>query len=146
VNYISIGDERSTSLVRAVSFGTVEPGGSVNRTVTLASGGPGKRVLDFSIQSRVTGTPSVVGEENETLITVSVDTLEPFRQDTSITYSQPRESLPVFPEVTSLDNWDNYTAEAMVALTLDCVADCELEIMSIKFINIVSLRKPLICI
>jgi trafficking protein particle complex subunit 11 len=144
VNYISIDDERSTSLVRAVSFGTVEPGCSVTRTVTLASGGPGKRVLDFSIQSRVTDVPSAAGEENETLITVSVDTLEPFRQDTYITYSQPRENLPVFPEVTSFDNWDNYTAEAMVSLTLDCVADCKLEI--IKFINIVSLSRPLICI
>jgi hypothetical protein len=108
------------------------------------SSGPGKRVLDFSFQPRGIGVPSAVAEENETLITVSVDTIKPFRQDTYITYSQPRESFPVFLEVTGFENWDGYRAEATVALTIDCVADCELEIMSIKFIDIVGLSRPLI--
>jgi len=138
VNYISVDDERSTSLVRGVTFETVEPGCSANQTVNLTSGGPGKRILDFSIQSKVNGVASVAGAENETLLTVSIDTVEPFRQESYITYSQPHKSLPVFPEVTVLNDWEYYTAEAMVTFTLESVADCELEITSIKLIDIVS--------
>lgn len=146
VNFISIGEERSTSFVKGISFEVIEPGSSADRTIILTSGGTGKRILDLSIQSRVSGlaTGGTAAEEIETLRTVSVNTLEPFQHDSYVTYSQSHQSLPDFLNVATFDSWDGYNAEAMVVTTLECVADCELEIASVTFIDTGSAQSKLL--
>jgi len=53
-NWIIVDGERSTSLIKGVELGVVEPGGRVVKRVWLVCGGVrGERVVDVEVLTRV---------------------------------------------------------------------------------------------
>lgn len=96
--------ETSTSLIKGVQFGTLKPGETAVRTLFLhSSGTAGERILDFSIQSRSPPSSSdasagVQPNTNETLHTLLVPTISPFRFSTEVGYS--RDPAPVSPTLS----------------------------------------------
>lgn len=136
VNYISIGEERSTSLLRAIPFGILQHNETAEKTIFLIStGGTGKHVLDFSIQSRISGEDAESTTTSETLRTLMVDTQEPFTCDFHVTYGQPRSGLPAYPNVMDLGEEDAWSSQAYVTTVIECIADCNLEVLDITLLD-----------
>lgn len=88
--------QRSTSLIKGVSFGRLLPGESCRRILLLlSSGNEGERVLDFSIQSRAIPSLSSGPQDlNETLHTLTIQTVPAFRLGAESTYARDPSTFP----------------------------------------------------
>jgi len=119
----------------------VEPGAQAEKIILLnPTSAPGKHILDFSIQSRTNGDLAVDPgsvTENETLRTIIVESQEPFSFESHVTYSQPQDGLPTFPNVMNLNDPDPLSLQANVTTTIECNAGCELEITNIRLLDLV---------
>ncbi|KAG8829043.1 hypothetical protein FRC17_007182 [Serendipita sp. 399] len=148
VHYISTEEERTTSLLRGVTFGNpVEPFGTTTRTIFLNAGGIGSRILDFSFQSKVNHSTSQANSEeiNERLQTVVVDAVEPIRYSSQVTYSPSRLGLPsAFSSFSHLGGDIPVTSEANIVLMIECTAECELEVVEMKWTFMNSPRATLL--
>lgn len=99
VNEMTMGQERSTSLIKGVSFGRVHAGQSSRRKLLLLSSGTeGERVLDFSIQSRAIPSLSASAggpqDINETLHTFVIQTVPALQLATETTYTRDPSTFP----------------------------------------------------
>ncbi|OCH86086.1 hypothetical protein OBBRIDRAFT_890731 [Obba rivulosa] len=152
VNYISVDDQRSSSLIKGVSLGVIPPGASLLKTIYLCSSGvAGDRTIDISVQSRSTATPepsspaspslsadiSLV-DKGETLQTLVVSAVEAFKLEHDVTY---RRSLRPQPGPSDLrtfdaDYWDDRDGgEAIVASTFVCSGPSSVAVEAIKLIR-----------
>jgi hypothetical protein len=91
--------QRSTSLIKGVSFGRLHPGESCRRRLLLlSSGDEGERVLDFSIQSRAIPSPFTLSggpqDINETLHTLVIETVLALRLGAEPTYARDPSTFP----------------------------------------------------
>jgi hypothetical protein len=124
-----------------VSFGTVEPGAHAEKIILLnPTGSPGRHILDFSIQSRTNSDLAINPDpttENEILRTIRVDSQEPFGFESHVTYGQPQDGLPPFPNVMNLNDPDPLSSQANVTTIIECLAGCELEIANIRLLDLV---------
>lgn len=88
MNRIIFEDQDSTALIKGVSFGTIQPGGtSLKRLYLLSSGSSGGRVLDISIRSlaKVDGE-EIATDPSETLATLVIPVQFPFTSKSEIVY------------------------------------------------------------
>lgn len=98
----------STSLLKGVSFGTLQPGATARRTLfLLSSGSGGERVLDFSIQSQSlssTTLPDGVQNINETLHTLVVKAVAPLKQSAQQAYFRTSGPSPGLVDLRRFDS------------------------------------------
>ncbi|KAG8758578.1 hypothetical protein FRC14_007889 [Serendipita sp. 396] len=148
VHYISTNEERTTSLLRGITFNdSLEPLGATQRTIFLNAGGTGSRILDFSFQSR-TRSPASQGysdEAKEHLETLVIDVVEPIRYSSQVTYSPSRLGLPSsFSYFSQLGEQAQTILEANVTLMIECTAECKLEVAEMKWTSMGSSRTTLL--
>ncbi|CAE6461506.1 unnamed protein product [Rhizoctonia solani] len=119
-NDITIGDETSSSLIKQVSLGLIQPGDHSSKTLILFTRGqPGERVLDFSVRSGVVSSraPSPSASPQRTVIPLS-PTNDKLLSPSSPTY----EDKAFLPSSTHLPaESDKETAETLHMLTVPAV-------------------------
>ncbi|KAL6305207.1 Gryzun, putative trafficking through golgi-domain-containing protein [Sparassis latifolia] len=139
LNFISLGDERSTSLIKGVSFGVLAPGVSAVKTLYLRCRGvAADRIIDISVQSRTPSmaTPSepaspdvasttVPADRGEVLHTLIVPALDPIKVEHRIVYRRSLQAQPGLADLQTYeeDFWDDRDGgEAVVTTVMTCLA------------------------
>ncbi|EJD46843.1 hypothetical protein AURDEDRAFT_86850 [Auricularia subglabra TFB-10046 SS5] len=133
---ITLDEQRSTALLKGVAFGTLGPGESVSKVLTLLSTrAAGDRVLDISVQSRgVSGNDeqpdspddaerhdSADRDTNDILHTLTVPTVPPLECAWSVAYSRPREDMRAPADMSSYDQ-DAFEGDVDAHLVLTCTS------------------------
>lgn len=137
VNHISFGADRSTSMIKGVSYGSVVPGGTVRETLLLHStGAAGDRTIDVSVQcshslpntSTDTDAVSPVSLQSpvdisETLHTLVIPTQPPLQVESMVSYRRAiRSTGGSSLASTDLELYDSSTltaqAEAIIRSTI----------------------------
>ncbi|KAF8633400.1 hypothetical protein AX17_004571 [Amanita inopinata Kibby_2008] len=147
INAIMMNDERSTSLIKGIPFGTLQPGASCVKTLHLiGSGAPGHRVLDISVRSRPVmhdrrnvedpaSEESGLSEDDttETLHTVVVPTVDPFKISHDIVYKRSSREWPGLVDLKMLesDYWDDRGGEAIVDVRVETLGPWSIEVEGI---------------
>ncbi|KAI8973973.1 Gryzun, putative trafficking through golgi-domain-containing protein [Trametes punicea] len=147
VNYIAIDDQRSTSLLKAISGGMLAPGASVIKKLYLINAGvPGERVIDISVQSQSTEQPPVspvspasptappLADRTETLRTLSVAAVRPVEMEHAVVYRRPTRPQPGLADLTTFEGGtrdESAAVEAVVTSTVAVVAPSGLVIESV---------------
>lgn len=150
MNRISLEDEESTSLIRGVKFGVLEPGVETLKTLYLLNtGAVGDRTLDVSIRSQPTTqvssnpTPQTPDsatphDAKETLQTLVIPTTQAIKVTSNVTYqrsSRPQAGL-VDLRTYGNDLWeDRVSGEATITTTFQCAGSCGLRLESIQLEN-----------
>lgn len=145
-NFILYGDTTSTGLIKDVSFGSVAPHATESRVVYLRmTGGPGPRMVDFSIQSTVSGSDPNKQHHNEILEAATVEGVQPFSSDSHVSYSQPRLDPPGLLSIDRLvDPRGDVCAEASIITTIGVEATCDIFVERIEFVASVSFETMLV--
>ncbi|TFY61713.1 hypothetical protein EVJ58_g4338 [Rhodofomes roseus] len=140
-NYIRMGDERSTSLIKGVSLGTIAPGVSTSMILYLSSAGAVyDRVIDISVQSH-REMPATAEEpespqspksptqsridRDETIRTLVVPSVQPISIEQHAVYMRSLKSQPGLADLTTYEDsyWDDGdVGEAIVTTTIACTA------------------------
>ncbi|TBU21299.1 Gryzun, putative trafficking through golgi-domain-containing protein [Dichomitus squalens] len=152
VNYIAMDDQRSTSLIKTISCGSLAPGTSILKKLVLTNtGGAGERVIDISVQSEshasntVASTPTSsttpttpshppLVDRTETLRTIAVEAIHPIKVAHQATYRRPTRAQPGLADLETFEGVKKDEAsavEAIVTSTLTVVAPAGIEIESI---------------
>lgn len=148
MNRIIFEDEESTSFIRGVKFGILEPGAETTKTLYLSNtGAVGNRTLDVSIRSqpraRLPSSPipqtrdsGGLHDVNETLQTLVVPTTRAIRITSNVTYQRSLQLHPGFADLRTYgkDIWeDNISGEATITSIFQCAASCGLKLEGIQF-------------
>lgn len=149
-NRITLEDEESTSLIRGVKFGVLEPGIETVKTLYLLNtGAVGDRTLDVSVRSQsitrsssssVPQPPEGSGshDTNETLQTLVIPTTQAIKITSNVAYqrsSRPQTGL-VDLRAYGNDLWeDGVSGEAIITSTFQCVGSCGLRLESAQLEN-----------
>lgn len=148
MNRIILEDEESSSLIRGVKFGVLEPGVETTKTLYLLStGAVGDRTLDVSIRSQATvrlspsptpGTPDSAGlhDVNEALQTLVIPTTHAIKITSNVTYQRSLQPKPGLADLRTYgtDIWeDGISGEATTTSVFQCAASCGLKLESIQF-------------
>ncbi|PBK82765.1 hypothetical protein ARMGADRAFT_684202 [Armillaria gallica] len=143
VNSITLDDERSSGLIKGISFGVLVPGVSSIKTLNLSNtGGAGDRMIDISIQSRVTSrhdsnedlSKSEMEDVSEILQTLTVPTVKALNVAYDVTYRRPLAERLGLADLRRFeeDFWDEGEAgEALVTLRLECAGPWALELQKV---------------
>ncbi|KAG8874127.1 hypothetical protein FRB97_006117 [Tulasnella sp. 331] len=88
VNRIIFDDQDSVALIKGVSFGTIQPGGTCSkRLYLLSSGSSGGRILDISIRSlAIVEEEDSATDPSETLATLVIPVQLPFKTKSEIAF------------------------------------------------------------
>ena len=148
MNRIILEDEESTSLIRGVRFGVLEPGAETVKTLYLLNTGVvGDRTLDVSIRSQpviqppsspspqTPGTASLQ-DVNETLQTLVVPTTQAIKITSNVTYQRSLQPRPGLADLRTYGNelWeDGVSGEATITSIFRCAASCGLRLESVRF-------------
>ena len=150
VNRITLEDEESTSLIRGVKFGVMEPGAETVKTLYLLNtGAVGDRTLDVSIRSQSTTqllsspahrTPDSAGsyDTNETLHTLVVPTNQAIKITSDVAYHRSLKPQAGLADLRTYGNdlWeDRVSGEATITSTFQCAASCGLRLENIRLEN-----------
>lgn len=142
VNTIILDDERSSGLIKGVSFGVLAPGVSALKTLYLANtGAAGERVLDFSIQSTATGDVHEnieLRDMTETLQTLVVPTVNPLAVGFDVVYRRTLGEQLGLADLKTFESdfWDDVDGgEAVVTFRMVCAEPWSLEIESVKLVT-----------
>ncbi|KAK0459106.1 Gryzun, putative trafficking through golgi-domain-containing protein [Desarmillaria tabescens] len=140
-NSITLDDERSSGLIKGISFGVLVPGVSSIKTLNLSNtGGAGDRMIDISIQSRVTPSrhdssedlsKSEMEDVSEILQTLTVPTVKALNVAYDVVYKRPLAERLGLVDLRRFeeDFWDEGEAgEALVSLRLECAGPWSLEL------------------
>ncbi|KAJ7169134.1 Gryzun, putative trafficking through golgi-domain-containing protein [Mycena crocata] len=139
-NSIVLEDERSSSLIKGVNFGILQPGVSVVKTLYLvSSGAAGDRMVDVSIQSTALTEHQPENPElqdmTETLQTLVVPTLDAIKVDFGVVYKRAVNAQTGVADLRTYDHdfWDDADGgEAIVTARMECSGPWALEVASIK--------------
>ena len=150
MNRIILEDEESTSLVRGVKFGVLEPGVETVKTLYLSNtGAVGDRTLDVSIRSQSTTkslsssvprTPDSASphDANETLQTLIIPTTQAIKITSNVAYQRSLQPQAGLADLRTYGNdlWeDRVSGEATITSTFQCAASCGLWLESIRLEN-----------
>lgn len=150
VNRITLEDEESTSLIRGVKFGVLEPGAETVKTLYLLNtGAVGDRTLDVSIRSQSTTrlpsspvpqTSDSAGsyDTNETLQTLIIPTTQAIQMKSNVAYHRSLQPQAGLADLRAYGNdlWeDRIPGEAMITSTFQCAGSCGLRLESILLEN-----------
>lgn len=155
MNHIVFDDQRSTGLIKGVSFGVVSRGVNVLKTLYLVNtGAAGDRIIDISIQSRTTLKPSSSSptsitpdsqsypcDTNEALQTLTVPTVNPITISYNVGYRRALADRPGLANLTAFDGefWDDGVGgEALVSARMEAVGPYALNVENLKLIRHVS--------
>jgi hypothetical protein len=140
VNYIVMENERSTSLIKRVPFGVLQPGENRIKTLSLISTGlAGDRILDVSARSRppgdqegkVEGTDDEMDHDStEILHTLTVSAVEPFRISHDVVYRRSTQEWVGLADLKTFDGdyWDSRGGDAVVNVRIECPGPWPVEI------------------
>lgn len=143
VNSIVLENERSTSLIKGISFGVLQPGANRVKTLFLISTGlAGDRVLDLSVRSRLPGDQGEVEEgmdrtkdemdddSTETLHTLTVPAVEPFRINYDVAYRRSTQEWQGLADLKTFggDYWDGRGGEAVINVRIECPGPWPIEV------------------
>ncbi|KAJ6491785.1 Gryzun, putative trafficking through golgi-domain-containing protein [Mycena vitilis] len=139
-NTIALDDERSSSLIKGVNFGVLQPGASVVKTLCLtSSGGAGDRMVDVSIQSTAVGAELPENPElldmTETLQTLVVPTLDAINVNFGVVYKRAVGARVGVADLRTYnhDFWDDGDGgEAIVTARMECAGPWGLEVVNVK--------------
>ena len=150
VNRITLENEESTSLIRGVKFGVLEPGAETVKTLYLLNtGAVGDRTLDVSIRSQSTTrlpsspvpqTSDSAGsyDTNETLQTLIIPTTQAMQMKSNVAYHRSLQPQAGLADLRAYGNdlWeDRIPGEAMITSTFQCAGSCGLRLESIRLEN-----------
>ncbi|KAG6879137.1 hypothetical protein C0992_004954 [Termitomyces sp. T32_za158] len=142
VNTIFMDEERSSSFIKGVPFGLLDPGANAVKTLYLVNtGAPGDRVIDISIQSRpqnsiVDSTEPELDDMTETTRLLVVPTVDPLKVVQSVSY---RHGMEAWPGLGDLDTFDGdkwnpaRTSEALVTTKIECTGPSRLQVESVTY-------------
>ncbi|KAK0494835.1 Gryzun, putative trafficking through golgi-domain-containing protein [Armillaria luteobubalina] len=143
VNSITLDNERSSGLIKGISFGVLVPGVSSIKTLNLSNtGGAGDRMIDISIQSRVVSrydsnedlSKSEMEDVSEILQTLTVPTAKALNVAYDVAYRRPLVERLGLADLRRFeeDFWDEgETGEALVTLRLECAGPWALELQKV---------------
>lgn len=139
-NVIVLEEKRSSSLIKGVSFGVLQPGVSIVKTLyLLSSGGAGDRMVDVSIQSTALGDHQSENPElqdiTETLQTLVVPTLDAIKVNFGLVYKRALGARAGIADLRTYnhDFWDDADGgEAIVTAQMECTGPWGLEVSSVK--------------
>ncbi|KAJ7772064.1 Gryzun, putative trafficking through golgi-domain-containing protein [Mycena maculata] len=138
-NVIILEDERSSSLIKGVSFGVLQPGVSVVKTLyLLSSGGAGDRLVDVSIQSTALGAQSEnpeLQDMTETLQTLVVPTSDAIKVNFGLVYKRALGARAGIADLRTYDHdfWDDGDGgEAIVTTQMECTGPWGLDVTNVK--------------
>ncbi|KAJ7716532.1 Gryzun, putative trafficking through golgi-domain-containing protein [Mycena metata] len=142
-NAIVLDDERSSSLIKGVNFGVLQPGVSVVKTLHLIStGAAGERMVDVSIQSTAVGGHQHENPElqdmTETLQTLVVPTSEAIKVNFGVVYKRALTARAGVADLRTYDHdfWDDSDGgEAIVTAQMECAGPWGLEVASVKLLR-----------
>lgn len=155
-NFIRIGDDRSTSLVKGASLGVIAPGASTSITLHLASAGAAyDRVIDISVQSRVVAVDEVVSgltppgsptapslaDRDEALRTLVIPAVEPIRVEQQVLYNRSLRKQPGLADLATYSHefWDDGdVGEAIATTSISCTAPSGIVVEAVKVVREVS--------
>ena len=162
VNRVTLDGEESTSLIRGVKFGFLEPGAETVKTLYLLNtGAVGDRTLDVSIRSQsVTQLPSspktpdsaTPHDTNETLQTLVIPATSAIKITSNVAYQRSLRPQAGLVDLRTYGNdlWeDRVSGEATITSTFRCTSSCGLRLESIqlenqvRYIHFVSSFKPM---
>ncbi|KAK4692347.1 trafficking protein particle complex subunit 11, partial [Phenoliferia sp. Uapishka_3] len=147
-NTLSIDSHTSSSLIKAVSLGTLSPSSTLSKTFCLhCVGSPGDRQLDVSIRSQPTllGSPSaVVPSSTEILQTLTIPALAPVFAAFDTHFHKKRRAVQHLLDFEEPTGWEGASDVTMVAkfcaagpwelevvgLRLDCVEAPDVRVVS----------------
>jgi hypothetical protein len=156
VNRIILDDEESTSLIRGVKFGVLEPGLETVKTLYLLNTGViGDRTLDVSVRSQsTTQFPSfsvpqapdstLPHDTNETLQTLVIPTTQAVKITSSVAYQRSLQPQAGLADLRTYGNdlWeDRVSGEATITSTFQCADSCRLRLESIQLERQVQRRR-----
>lgn len=148
MNRIIVDDEESTSLIRGVKFGLLEPGAEASKTLYLLNtGAVGDRTLDVSIRSQPPTYPSLspipqtadstgLHNVNETLQTLVIRTTRAIKIASNVAYQRSLQSHPGLADLRTYGNdfgEDRVSGEATITSIFRCAARCGLKLEGIRF-------------
>lgn len=161
MNHIVFGGERSTGLIKGVSFGTIASGVTALKTLNLINtGAAGDRTLDISIQSRAISnvaapdTPPCspdstdaheIADTSEALQTLIIPTVSPIAVSYSVAYRRALTQPHRLAHLNTFGNdyWDDSQGgEALITSRLEVVGPWSLEVQSIKLMRKVRNQLP----
>ncbi|KAF8146870.1 Gryzun, putative trafficking through golgi-domain-containing protein [Mycena galopus ATCC 62051] len=142
-NMIALDDESSPSLIKGISFGVLQPGVSVVKTLHLISrGAAGDRMVDVSIQSTAVGAEPLENPElqdmTETLQTLVVPTLDAIKVKYGVVYKRAAGAREGVADLRTYDHdfWDDGDGgEAVVTAQMECAGPWGLEVASVKLLR-----------
>jgi hypothetical protein len=150
VNHIRIDDEQSSGLIKGVSFGSLEPGATIKKTLHLVStGGAGDRSLDISLQSMIhedispdavpapPETPTL-HDTSEMLETLVVPTVDPFKLEQTVTYRRTTRPTPGLLDLSTFegDYWDDVDGgEAVINTSFSCAGPWGVKVEQCKLLR-----------
>jgi len=145
---MTLEDEESTSLIRGVKFGVLEPGVETAKTLYLLNtGAVGDRTLDVSIRSQSVSqlpssprTPDSAGlhDTNETLQTLVIPTTQAIKITSNVAYQRSLRPQAGLVDLRTYGNdfWkDGVFGEATITSTFWCAGSCGLRLESIQLEN-----------
>ncbi|KZP28516.1 hypothetical protein FIBSPDRAFT_917686 [Athelia psychrophila] len=154
VNHIVFGGERSTGLIKGVSFGTIASGVTALKTLNLINtGAAGDRTLDISIQSRAISNVAApdtppsspdstdaheIADTSEALQTLIIPTVSPIAVSYSVAYRRALTQPHRLAHLNTFGNdyWDDSQGgEALITSRLEVVGPWSLEVQSIKLMR-----------
>ena len=143
VNSIVLENERSTSLLKGISFGVLPPGANRIKALYLSSTGlAGDRVLDISVRSRLPADQGEVEDgvdeskdemdydSTETLHTLTVPAVEPFRIHYDVVYRRSTQEWAGLADLKTCDGdyWDDRGGEAVINVRIECPGPWPIEV------------------
>ena len=158
MNWIVVEDIRSSSLIKGIELGVLEPGVTIVKILHLFNtGASGDRMIDISIQSRVViagkhesdlegdreddeDDEDFDGETSsddsmEHLHMIVIPTTNPFKLSHSVVYRHASDPWAGLANLETFDQtfWDDRRGgQALVTATLSCVGPWSLNIESLR--------------
>ncbi|KZT72294.1 hypothetical protein DAEQUDRAFT_722961 [Daedalea quercina L-15889] len=153
-NYIRMGDERSTSLIKGVPLGSIASGVSTSIVLYLSSAGAVyDRVIDISVQSHrevaaasdepespqspKSPTQSRI-DRDEAIRTLVVPAVQPISVEQQVVYRRSMKPQPGLADLATYEDayWDDAdVGEAIVTTTMACTAPSGIVVDSIKLVR-----------
>lgn len=139
VNTIFLDDERSSGLI-SVHCGKIGPGVNVLKTLHLLNtGAAGDRVIDISTRSRsaegADGSDTEVHNSTETLRTLVIPTVEPFKITQEVVYRHATGDWAGLADLRTFESefWDDRKGgSALVNTRVEFVGPWGLEVVSVE--------------
>jgi trafficking protein particle complex subunit 11 len=158
VNHVRVDEEQSTTMLRGIHLGLLQPGVDAAKTIYLTNtGAAGDRVLDISIQSRCPSSETPVAAEppepespvvalkdvSEALKTIIVPTVEAITSDFSVMYQYSSRATLGFSDLRTYDHdyWDDSVGgEALVTNKMGFKGPWGIKVESISLVKKVIAR------